>query len=397
MKGPVILHLMNDFEDASISRIVERLLRHSSLVDLEWHVGSMANQGRMCDSFAARGAHIADFSESRQQGRNVTAEIREYINNHHVDLVHSHTPRTLLAAARALFHNKQANSKVIHVATKHILNAPKDRRWGLLYTLFDRATLYMPDHLVAVSQKIRDQICATPFIRPGRVTVIKNAIDCIAFYKPEQRLACRAEFGFGDGCFVVGSAGRLEKVKRFDLLLEAFSLILKGHPEGRLLIIGEGQLRRELENLASELGISHAVVFTGYRDDVPQLLAAMDIYAQTSVNEGLSLSVLEAMAAEKPVVVTDVGGAREVITDNTNGIIIPPLSVAAIHEAIIHLMEMPELRLRLARSGKDHAFDNYNNHRMVQSYHDLYKRLLCNVPETEHPEFKINVDERMGV
>lgn len=375
MERTVVLHLMNNYHDASISRIVYRLVGHLGTDDFDWHIGAMSSQGDMQDQFRSKGAQIAEFNGPGETSGSLTSRIRDYIRTHRVNVVHSHTPRTLLSAARALHPGPRAKVKVMHLATKHILNAPEDRSWGLFYTVLDRLTLYLPDHLVAVSRRIREQISASPGIGASRVTVIPNAIECESFYEPQLRDACRSEFCLAADHCVIGSSGRLDLVKRYDLLLEAFSALITRHPEARLMLVGDGALRGELEQMAGRLRIAHAVIFTGFRQDIPRLLAAMDIYIMPSVNEGLSLSILEAMAAGKPVVITDVGGAREVVESDDTGVIIPPLSVEAISRALLTLLDAPEKQMRLAQAGKAYVLKEYNVGKMMAAYGNLYRSL----------------------
>ncbi len=167
--------------------------------------------------------------------------------------------------------------------------------------------------------------------------MIRNAIDQQAFQVAGQRDACRSEFQLSPDLIVIGSSGRLEKVKRYDLLLRGFAAFSERFPHSRLMLIGNGSLKTELELLAKELGVADAVIWTGFRSDVPRLLASLDIYVQSSVNEGLSLSILEAMAAGKPVIITDVGGARELVENGRTGILIAPGSAEEISDAMIRL------------------------------------------------------------
>ncbi|MCG2766801.1 MAG: glycosyltransferase, partial [Anaerolineae bacterium] len=203
----------------------------------------------------------------------------------------------------------------------------------------------------------------------------RNAVDCEAFYAPGERDPFRRQFGLTPESQVIGFAGRIEKQKRLDLLLEGYSLILARHPHARLMIIGEGPLRPTLEALASSLGISHAVTWTGFRKDIPRVLAAMDLYVQPSSNEGLSLSILEAMAAGKPVIATDVGGASEVVTDGRTGILIPAGSSSAIGAAIADLLDHPEKRSTLAQAARSHVIQEFGVQRMTDAYRHLYETL----------------------
>jgi glycosyltransferase involved in cell wall biosynthesis len=367
-----ILHLMNVVGDSSIGRIVQRLVAHLGEQEYSWHVGSVGGLwGNLPEEFVHLGAQVVDFSDRQNGSRYLARRIREYVSIHEVRIVHTHTPRTRLTTAMALV----ALPQTAHLATEHLLYAPRDRRWGLVHTILDRLTLYPVDHVVTVSQRMQRQLEALPGLNDKRITAIQNAIDCTSYFEPEQRDPCRLEFGLSPESQVIGYAGRIDKVKRLDLLLECFPKVLDEYPWAHLMIIGEGGQRPKLEALAGSLGISEAVIWTGFRQDMPRLLAAMDVYVQPSVNEGLSLSILEAMAARKAVIATDVGGAQEMFTDQKTGVLIPPGSSAAIGAAVVDLLNNPDKQDALAQAARDHVVQEFDVQRMVEGYRCVYETL----------------------
>jgi glycosyltransferase involved in cell wall biosynthesis len=365
-----ILHLMNAVGDSSIGRIVQRLVRYSDDQRYSWHVGGLRKPDTRLE-FGDVGAQVVDFSDRTNGSTNLGGRIREYVANHQVKIVHTHSPLTTLKVAGALAGARET----LHLATVHLLYAPGDRRWGLVYALLQRFTLYLPDHLVPVSRRMGRQIAAYPGMKASRVTAIQNAIDCESFYLPDQRDDCRSEFGLAPESLVIGYMGRIEKMKRLDLLLHAFVPVLARHPQARLMIIGEGKLNTELDAIAARLGVSHAVIWTGFRQDIARLLAAMDVYVQPSTNEGLSLSILEAMAAGKPVIATDVGAAREVITDRQTGILVRSGSTSAISAAIMELLNHPQKRSALAQAGRNRVVRQFGVQQMVDGYLRVYNAL----------------------
>lgn len=372
MTHVTVLHLMNELEDCSMSRIIQRLVQHLGHQDYSWHIGGLRGLGNMQEEFSRLGTQVVDFSDRQNGSRNLTRRIRDYVVAYQVKIVHTHTVRAILVAGTALATRHQT----IHLATKHLLYALGDRRWGLIYTLLDRFGLYLPDHLVAVSQEMYHQIVAHPGLSARRVTTIRNAIECESYYVPGQRDSCRLEFGLTSESQVIGYAGRIEKQKRVDVLLEGFSLVLARHPQARLMIIGEGGPRPKLEAFAASLGISHAVIWTGFRQDIPRLLAAMDVYVQPSANEGLPLSILEAMAASKPIIATNVGGVPEALEDGRTGILIPPGSPAVIATSICELLDRPDKRAVLGLAARDHAVKHFGVKRMIEEYRQLYESLV---------------------
>jgi glycosyltransferase involved in cell wall biosynthesis len=364
-----VLHVMNSFVDLSISRIVLRLIDNLGSRTISWHVGAVSSLGDMQSAFEGFGCRVIDFTDTG--AANPRRSIRRYILEHNIDIVHTHTPRTIVDVSLALLGIDQ----VTHVATKHLLNAPGDRRWGVAYALLDRLTLYPPDVLVPVSSTMRDQIISQPFIDQGKVVLIRNAIPIENSRRPDDRAEARSELGLAADASVLGYAGRIDKVKRIDLLLKAFKQVYEERSQARLVIAGEGGLKAEMEALAAALGISHAVRWLGFQRNMPRLLAGIDVYVQSSVNEGLSLSILEAMAAEKAVVATSVGAAKEVIADGETGLLVPPGSATAIAAAVIELLCDPERRAAISRAARAHVESEFDLGRMVDKYGAVYARL----------------------
>jgi glycosyltransferase involved in cell wall biosynthesis len=368
-----ILHLLNGFGDSSISRIVYRIIENLAGEEYDWHVGGLGGTGTMRASFEDLGARTVDFSLRAGSRRWAWQRIRRYAIDHEIKLVHTHTPRTILQAALAA----RSLPDVVHVATKHLLTAPQDRAGGGILAALDRLFLYLPDRLVPVSETMAQQILVQPGMDPGRITAIRNAIPIDPYHAPGKREACRQALEIPPDALVIGFLGRMDPVKRIDLLLQAHRQALLGFPNARLLLIGEGSRRSEWQGLCSQLGISDTVIWTGFRTDVAELLSAMDIYVQPSVNEGLSLSILEAMAAGKPVIATEVGGAREVITDQVTGRLVPPGSFEAIRDAIVDLLANAEKRRSLGQAARAHVARAFGVQRMVSAYGDLYARLAA--------------------
>ena len=196
-----------------------------------------------------------------------------------------------------------------------------------------------------------NQILALPWIRPGRVTVIPNAIQCEKFFMSELREKARQELGLDKQQIAIGFTGRIEQVKRLDLLLVAFAEVYKCQPHARLLLAGEGNLRPDLEQLSAQLGVSQVVNWIGFCRDIPRFLSALDIYVQPSINEGLSLSILEAMAAKKPVIATRVGGIEEVNHGQQGWNLGSTIFISGEYFTLLNLVNQPEKRDMLANTA----------------------------------------------
>ena len=374
-----VLHVLNGTGNSSISRIVQRIIQSPSQQYINWHIGGLNGLGELEDEFRKIGAQVVDFSGKQNGRRSPSQSIREYIISNRVNIVHTHTPRAIFVLYQAL----GGKSQIFHVATKHSLFNPRDRRWGLPYTLLDRIGLYLPDHVVAVSRSMRNQISGCPGLG-NKISVIYNDVPCELFYKPNQRDSCRVELGVPPESLMIGYTGRIEKVKRIDLLLKAFASVLVRYPSARLVLVGEGDLEQKLKIYAEKLGISNAVIWTGFRNDIPRLLAAMDIYVQPSVNEGLSLSILEAMAAEKAIIATQVGGTPELLENGKTGLLITPKMVSSIENATLYLIKHPEIRSEISKAARREALHRFNTGRMPGQYHRLYESLTVQGSKADH-------------
>jgi glycosyltransferase involved in cell wall biosynthesis len=364
------MHLVNNLSDSSISRIVLDIISLSGILNYDWYVGSLAGRGEMSVAMEKSGAVMLDFS-----GKYGKARLNEDMVKYQVQILHSHTPRSTIDGWRSLS-MIPARSRPKHAATKHLLTGIKDRRWGLIYTIIDYLSLYIPDNLMPVSKTMAKQISRLPLMNSGRVVAIPNGISLAKFADSTQRAAIRMELSIAPTTIVFGFAGRLDQVKRIDLLLPAFQSVHNQYPDTKLLILGEGQMQATLVQIANELRISDSVIWAGFRNDMPGMLAAMDIYVQPSDNEGLSLSILEAMAARRPVITTRVGAADEVLVNHVTGCIVPPGSIPDLQKEMVFLIKNPEVMQSIAEAAYREVCDHYSTNSMVAAYQNIYSRLI---------------------
>ena len=171
----------------------------------------------------------------------------------------------------------------------------------------------------------------------------------------------------------VGTVGRLAAQKGQRYLIDAAPAVLARHPDARFVVVGDGELRGELERLAAARGVADRVLFTGARDDVPGLLASFDLFACPSLFEGLCLAVIEAQAAGVPVVATPVGGIRETVEDGVTGFLVPPTDSAALAERIVFCLEHPDEARRVAAEARRRV-GRFSRERMVEETLALYDR-----------------------
>jgi glycosyltransferase involved in cell wall biosynthesis len=233
--------------------------------------------------------------------------------------------------------------------------------------------------LVAVSEDLKKFVIEKVGIQDSRIQVIYNGVEPAATVQPEEVTRCREELGFGTDDIVIGAVGSLYPVKGHRYLLDAMPEVLAQHPRARLLIIGRGPLEDSLRAQADRLGIKDRVRFLGLRHDVPRLLAMMDLFVLPSLSEGLSLALLEAMAAGKPVVATRVGGNPELVKSGRTGLLVQPNDPVALATNISTLLSDPAKILEYGEHGRERVLACFGMDKMVDGYSRLYSTLTgCN-------------------
>jgi L-malate glycosyltransferase len=208
----------------------------------------------------------------------------------------------------------------------------------------------------------------------SRMHIIANAVDLDQFRGGGQE--SRTRLGLSNEEVILGIVGRLEPEKDHRTLLRAFQALIAHGQAARLLIVGDGSLRGELESQCRALDLERRVTFLGARSDIPQVLAAFDVFVLSSVQEGVPLSVVEAMGAGKPVIATDVGGLRMLVKPAVNGLLVPPADPLALEAAMRELAGNAALRQEMGKQGRQIAQDSFGVSSMINRYQDLYESVL---------------------
>jgi glycosyltransferase involved in cell wall biosynthesis len=247
-----------------------------------------------------------------------------------------------------------------------------------VFVSMDRWMARKADHVVVLSNAVRNFMMSVDGIKGDKVEVIYQGFDFEKLTATEQaRKRVRDEFELGSK-FVIGCIGQLFETKGQDHLLRAMGTVADRIPEAHLLLVGGGD-RKPFEDLANELGLQDRVTFAGYRKDVPACIGAMDMVVHPSLSEAFCQVLIEAMAAGKPLVSTDVGGAPEVVMQDETGLLVPPADSNAIAHAILDLYEAPSRRERLALAGQASVRQRFPVNLMVEKQVECYVRWLNGV------------------
>ncbi|MEE8160944.1 MAG: glycosyltransferase family 4 protein [Acidobacteriota bacterium] len=234
------------------------------------------------------------------------------------------------------------------------------------------------DKVIAISKNQKQDLIRHKICPERKVMVIPLGLDLSRFVQCSKfRGEVRRELGISKETILLGSVGRLVPIKGLFYLLEAVAKLKSfTRSDFQVLIVGDGILRKELEEKAAVLGLPDGVRFLGWRFDLEKIYADLDVVVLSSLNEGTPVSVIEAMAAGKAVVATRVGGVPDVVEDGVGGILVPPRNSNALARAIARLIENAELRATLGRQAKESVYPKYDVTRLVNDMMNLYLDLL---------------------
>ncbi len=292
------------------------------------------------------------------------------------DVVHNHMYHAeVIGTQAALRVAETGRPRPFVVGTVHSSRIRSDEDMALLRQLTPRM-----DHLIAVStsivRKIEDE---------GRhgapVSLIYNGIDLARYDQMVPCCTLREEYGLPPEGPLVGVVARLEQEKGHPTLIDAWPAILASFPDATLLMIGEGSRLDALTAQVRDLGLERSVIFTGRRDDVPEVTKSLDVAVLPSYREAQGLTILEAMALSRPVVASNVGGIPEMIEDGRTGLLVPPHDSTALADAILRLLRDHPLADTLARAGHDMVHDRFCVELMVRSVEAIYDEARIGVHE----------------
>lgn len=312
-----------------------------------------------------RGLPVEIFSCRGRVDRNVIRAIRTYLQEQKIDILHAHGYKADLYGYLAA-----KDLRIPRIATCH--------NWSIralslrAYAFLDRIVLRGFHKVVAVSESVADSL--RDFGIPKyRLTIIDNGVDLPCFDSASPTLAEKIQKGTRT---LVGMVGRLVPEKGPEYFLRAARGILVNFPDTLFVLVGDGPARKELEELAAALMIKNNVIFAGQCRDMPGVYASMDIVVLPSLREGLPITILEAMAAKKPIVATRVGAIPKLISRGASGILVEPADTVGLQDAITHLLKNPQLREIYGSNGQRFVRERFSAQVMAQNYLNLYQNFF---------------------
>lgn len=267
---------------------------------------------------------------------------------------------------------------VLHTYHGHVFHSYFGPLKTQTFIRIERALSRVTDLILTVGEKQRQEILGYGIGNPDKLRSVPLGLELEPFVEsPRHRGEFRAELGVPDGTRLVGIVGRLVPVKGHTVFLKAARLVLSRLPNVRFLIIGDGELREGLESQARDLGIDGGVTFLGWRHDLPRVYADLDLVVLSSYNEGSPVALIEAMAAGRAVVSTDVGGVSDVVSDGVNGLLVPPRDPESLAGAIVRLLSSERSLPAMGAAGREAVYLKYSINRLVSDVREIYSDLVA--------------------
>lgn len=363
-----ILHLTTHLNVGGITTYILRLIRPFKQNGIETFV--LSSGGTCSTALQERGATLFDLpirTKSELDPRIYWAipKIRSLIRENKIDILHAHTRVTQVMA---FWIQKLTGIPVVttcHGFYKRRLGRRILPAWG--------------DRTIGISQSVTGHLLNDFKVDPKRVVTVNNGVDLEELdkaYVGHNPVKIKKEFGFRSQDQVVGIIARLVADKGHQYLIRALALLEKTHPDIRLLIVGDGNQKNYLQGLTAQLNLGPRVVFLGNVSDVTKPLVAMDIFALPATwREGFGLSIVEAMACRKPVIVSNIWALNSLILNQVTGILIEPKKVEPLAGAISDLLNHPGKSESIGRAGRKMVEESFSVSRMAAEIHEVYQSL----------------------
>jgi glycosyltransferase involved in cell wall biosynthesis len=306
--------------------------------------------------------------------------LRKILRQRRPDVLHTHTAKAGATGRLAALAAGRARPRaIVHTYHGHVLSGYFGRRWEWAFRRIERLLAHATGTLIAVSEEVRDDLVGFGVAPAERFVVVPYGFE-LADWGPaddEARQRIRAELGLADETLAIGWAGRLTAIKRPLDLVRTLRAVRNDGVDAVLVLVGDGEDRKETEELARELELAESCRFVGFQQRIREWYAAFDVSLLTSANEGTPVVAIESLAAERPVVATRAGGTGTVVVDGESGFLLEIGDTDGLAQRLGELARDPELRARLGRNGAADVRTRFGMGRMVDELEGVYRRLLA--------------------
>ncbi|WP_063673963.1 glycosyltransferase [Dyella thiooxydans] len=363
-----VTHVVENLNRGGLERMVLDLVGLQQRQGLKPQVVCVFEAGSLAGELDALGVPLRVCGKRRGPDLRALHRLRRAVRDHRTEVLHTHNAAAHYQAVLATL-GLPGRRRVIN--TRHGMGAgPSASRRDALY----RAAMGRTDAVVTVCEAARRDAVARGLVPESRAVVVPNGIRVERFAAAGEaaRRAFRQAIGVAPETRLIGTVGRLNWAKDQDSLIRAFARVHATRPDTALVLVGQGELRGDLEDRARLEGVASAVHFLGDRNDVVQLLQGFDLFALSSVSEGYSMALLEASASALPIVATDVGGNAEIVHHGKTGMLVPAGAPESLAVTLGALLDAPDLAIALGDAARAWVLEHGSLEAMASRYARLY-------------------------
>ena len=369
MKKLTVIHLVEDMKTGGAERVIADIAEGLDSERYDMRVWCITRGGNTADELVEKGIEVKILGKSSYHNPLKILRLKRLLTEAGPDIVHTHG---YFASVIGRLSAKKAGIPVIFA---HVHSTYWD--YKKRHILMERRLSRFTHKIICCSMAVDNFGKDIEKVGDGKTLVIYNGVDEARFFPREDAPSIRSELGIDEKALVVGTVSSLAPHKGHEYLVQAASLVKEELPSAKFLIVGNGPLRTELEDLAKNLKIHPYIIFTGTRKDVPKMLSVMEVFVlPSSSREGLGIAIIEAMAAEKPVVATDIGGIPEAVKKGETGFLVPPGDPGALAKAIIELLQNPEKAKEMGKKGRAKFKEKFTRKKMLSEIDTLYQSLI---------------------
>ncbi len=363
-----IAHITFDMRIGGAEQVISNLIENTnqskynlSIICLDQTIGPFGRK------LQEKGCQVISFNRKPGFDLSLIRQIHDYIIRCNVDILHCHQYTPYIYGLFASFFT---SAKVIF--TEHGRFYPDKRKFKRV--VLNPFLSFFTNTITAISLATRDALVEYENFPRKKIKIVYNGIDD-SLYTTSFAANRKASLGINKKDYVLGTVARLDTIKNQKMMIKSLASVRETYPNTFLIIVGDGPERNSLEAFVSSLGFSSHVIFTGFKDDVYNYLKTMDIFLLTSFSEGTAMTLLEAMAAGLPCIVTDVGGNPEIVEDNETGFIIPNDDEKTLADKICILFKDENLKKKIGKAGRRRFEEHFTVDKMVAAYEKIYDEI----------------------
>lgn len=358
-----ICHIVDELSIGGLEKIAIQIT--TSLRSHMHEIWCLKNRGILADIPEKAGITVREFRFDGRIKLSSMISLVKRLRRGKFDIVHSHGPYPFMWAGPAGF--LTGVHGCIHHAHSLYCELPSRDKFRV------KCLSGFVTKIIAVSQAVKKSLVEDVWIDPSRIEVVYNSAPDLTKELHCSREEMRKTLGISVADFVIGSVGRLERNKGHHLLLEAIAKCVSKNLKCKCVIAGDGSSREDLQLQAKNLGISGSVIFTGFRRDIPDIMAVMDVISQPStLREGLPLTLAEAVSLSLPIIAADVGGNKEVVLNGVNGFVVEPNNSSALAEKILYIAEKPQELSKMRQASRDMWSKSFSIEKMMDRINSIY-------------------------